>query len=349
MENPSKADPRTVAWVDDTVALIDQKALPQVQRSIRCRTVERVADAIADLEVRGAPAIGVAAAMGVALAAHTSTASELPVLLAELHAAADMLRATRPTAVNLAWAVDQVLSAAVAADGVDGVRSATLERAQTLADDDVDRCHAIGANGGPLLSHASNVITHCNAGALATVEYGTALGVIRAAHDRHPDLHVWVDETRPVLQGARLTSYELTRDGVANTLIADGAAASVIARGDVDAAVVGADRIAANGDVANKIGTYALALACHYHEIPFYVAAPLSTVDLDTPDGRSIPIEERSPDEITRVGDTHLTLPGQSVHNPAFDVTPAGLVTAVITEAGVLRAPYRTSLAQAFA
>ena len=350
MDTPLHSDTRTVAWVDNTVALIDQRALPRVERVLRCDTVDAVAAAISDLTVRGAPAIGVTAAMGVALAAQVSTATDASTMMAELEQAGEQLRATRPPAVNLAWGVDQVLrTAGQAADGgVDAIRDASLRHAQALADDDVARCHAIGANGGPLLDTAGEVITHCNAGGLATVAYGTALGVIRAAHERRSDLHVWVDETRPVLQGARLTAYELTRDGIANTLIPDGAAASIIARGNIGAAVVGADRIAANGDVANKIGTYGLALACHHHRVPFYVAAPLSTVDLDTPDGSSITIEERAHDEVSSIAGVELAPLGQQVHNPAFDVTPAALVTAIITEVGVLSAPYDASLRAAY-
>ena len=332
---------RTVEWAGDAVVLIDQTALPAVIRHVRCETVERVARAISTLEVRGAPAIGITGAMGIALAAVSSTSTAVEELLAELGEAAARLVATRPTAVNLSWAVDRTVEAAqlAAPSGRAAAVEAAVATATMLADDDVERCHAIGRHGGPLLAGVDQVITHCNAGALATVDYGTALGVIRSAAEHNAGLHVWVDETRPVLQGARLTAYELTRDGIANTVIADSAAASLIARGAIGGAVVGADRIAANGDVANKIGTYGLALACHHHGVPFYVAAPLSTVDLGTPDGASIEIEERSPSELTDAA-------GVRAYNPAFDVTPADLITAIITEAGVLRAPYSDALAR---
>lgn len=341
---------RTVRWSDDGVVLLDQTALPAEERYVTCDTPERVARAIATLEVRGAPAIGVAGAMGVALAALRSPAADVLGLLADVDDAARDIVATRPTAVNLAWAVDRVLDAARAAagDGPDAVRQAAVRTAQWLADDDLARCRAIGDAGAPLFEGVDQVLTHCNAGALATVGYGTALGVIRSAHRVNPDLHVWVDETRPVLQGARITAYELARDGIANTVIADGVAASLMAGGRVAAAVVGADRIAANGDVANKIGTYSVAVNCHHHGLPFYVAAPLSTIDLDTATGADIVVEERDPDEVRRYREQLLTPAGAAVHNPAFDVTPAELVTAIITEVGVLRPPYGPAIRDAF-
>jgi methylthioribose-1-phosphate isomerase len=333
---------RTVRWSDGGVVLLDQTALPAEERYLTCGTVARVAEAIARLEVRGAPAIGVAGAMGVALAARASTADDPAGLLADLDAAAKELVATRPTAVNLAWAVERVLEAAAAASGggVDAMRRAAVDTAAWLADDDLARCRAIGEAGAPLLDGVDDVLTHCNAGALATVGYGTALGVVRSAHRRNPRLHVWVDETRPVLQGARITAYELARDGIANTVIADGAAAALMRQGRVGAVVVGADRIAANGDVANKIGTYAVAVACHHHGVPFYVAAPLSSIDPATASGEAIVVEERDPDEVRRYRGQLVTPPGARVHNPAFDVTPAALVAGIVTEVGVLRPPY---------
>jgi methylthioribose-1-phosphate isomerase len=251
--------------------------------------------------------------------------------------------------VNLAWAVQRVVeaAAAVTSAGPEAVARAAVDTACWLAEDDLARCHAIGDAGAPLFDGVGHVLTHCNAGALATVGYGTALGVIRSAQRVNPDLHVWVDETRPVLQGARITAYELSRDGIANTVIADGVAASLMARGAVGAAVVGADRIAANGDVANKIGTYSVAVNCHHHGIPFYVAAPLSTIDLSTATGADIVVEERDPDEVRRYRDQLLTPPGADVHNPAFDVTPAELVSAIVTEVGVLLPPYGPALRRA--
>ncbi|MCC5951082.1 MAG: S-methyl-5-thioribose-1-phosphate isomerase [Acidimicrobiia bacterium] len=342
---------RTVQWCDDAVVLIDQTALPDVERFVTCATVQRVADAISTLEVRGAPAIGVTGAMGVALAGVCSTAAAPAEVLAELETAAELLVATRPTAVNLRWGCEQVVRAAGEVADAGGDRDAVVAEAVRmacwLAEDDVARCRAIGQAGSQLFDGCSDVVTHCNAGALATVAYGTALGVVRAARDRNPDLHVWVDETRPVLQGARLTSYELGRDGITNTVIADGVAASLMRAGRIGAAVVGADRIAANGDVANKIGTYSLAVAAHHHGVPFYVAAPLSTVDALTAAGADIVIEERDPDEVRNYRGQPVTPAGAAVHNPAFDVTPAELVTGIVTEVGVLHAPYGPALAAA--
>jgi methylthioribose-1-phosphate isomerase len=341
---------RTVAWTDGGVVLLDQTALPAEERYITCETPERVARAIGTLEVRGAPAIGVAGAMGVALAAVRSTAADAPGLLAELDQAGRMLIATRPTAVNLAWAVERVLDAArrAAADGPDAVRRVAVDTATWLAEDDLARCRAIGDHGAPLIDGVGQVLTHCNAGALATVGYGTALGVIRSAFRDNPALHVWVDETRPVFQGARITAFELARDGIANTVIADGVAASLMARGEVQAAVVGADRIAANGDTANQIGTYSVAVNCKHHGIPFYVAAPLSTVDPTTPTGAGIVVEERDPDEVRRYRGELVTPFDAAVHNPAFDVTPAALIAGIVTEVGVLRPPYEQSIREAF-
>ena len=341
---------RTVSWTDDGVVLLDQTALPAEERYVTCATPERVAQAIATMEVRGAPAIGVAGAMGVALAARSSNAGDSDTLMAELDEVGRALIATRPTAVNLAWAVQRVLDAAAAAagDGPDAVRRAAVDTARWLAEDDLARCRAIGDNGAPLFDGVGQVLTHCNAGALATVGYGTALGVIRSAFRENPHLHVWVDETRPVFQGARITAYELARDGIANTVIADGVAASLMARGEVQAAVVGADRIAANGDTANKIGTYSVAVNCKHHGIPFYVAAPLSTIDPATATGADIVVEERDPDEVRRYRGELVTPADASVHNPAFDVTPAELIAGIITEVGVLRPPYERSIAEAF-
>ena len=304
--------------------MIDQRRLPAELAFIECRTVDDVCDAITSLAIRGAPALGVAGAMGVALAW---------VRREDVAAAGERLVATRPTAVNLAWGVRAALSA------VDPVAEA-----QRLAADDVDRNQRLGRLGADLLAPGARVLTHCNAGALATAGYGTALGVIRAAHEQGKAPTVWVDETRPVLQGARLTAWELDRLGIPATLVADVMAGSLMAGGDVDCVIVGADRIAANGDVANKVGTYTLAVLASHHGVPFYVAAPLSTVDLACPDGAAIPVERRDPVEVTDLMGTRIAPAGAAAENRAFDVTPAALVTAIITEAGIARPPYDRSL-----
>ena len=296
--------------------VLDQRALPEAERWIRCKTVEQVADCIRGMAVRGAPAIGLAAAYGMVLAE-------------DREAAAELLRSTRPTAVNLAWALEQCWDAA---DPLEAARR--LHREQ----DEADR--RLAALGAELFGQGTRALTHCNAGALATGGYGTACGVLRAAWDSGRLAEVWVDETRPLLQGARLTAWELRQAGIPHRVVADSAAGSLIAQGRVDRVVVGADRIAANGDVANKVGTYPLAVLAGRHGVPFYVAAPLSTIDPATPDGSAIPIEERDPAELLAEGDAF---------NPAFDVTPAELVTAIVTEAGVLAPPYSESIARALA
>ena len=317
--SPDDPLPRSVEWCGDHVRLIDQRRLPEHLVMVDLTTADEVADAIADLTVRGAPAIGAAAAFGVALAV---VAGEDP------HAAGARLKAARPTAVNLAWAVERVLAAA------DPVAEAVR-----LADEDVEINRAIGAHGAALVPAGANVLTHCNAGGLATVGYGTAIGVVRAAHEPGSDPHVWVDETRPVLQGARLTAWELQRLGIRATLVPDVMAGSLMASGDVDLVIVGADRIAANGDVANKIGTYGLAVLAHHHGLPFYVAAPCSTHDPATARGADIRIERRSPEEVTTLAGRRVAPDGFAAENRAFDVTPAALVTAYISERGVDRRP----------
>ena len=337
---------RTVEWRDDALYLIDQRRLPDELVVERCAELGEVVRAIKEMRVRGAPAIGVAAAYGMALAARRSHAPTVEALKAELARAAEQLRATRPTAVNLAWAVQEVLVAVEDAPSVAAARERALGRAHAIAAADLESCHQIGANGADLIPPGSTVLTHCNAGGLATAGYGTALGVIRTAFHRGLLEEVLVDETRPVLQGARLTAWELQQDGIPATLIADGAAAHFMARGRVQAVVVGADRIAANGDVANKIGTYGVAVLAAAHGIPFYVAAPWSTVDLATPDGTAIPIEERGAEEVTHVRGQRIAPDGVRVANPAFDVTPARYVAAIVTERGVARPPFGASLRQ---
>ncbi len=325
--------PPTIEWRRGAVRLIDQRALPGRLRFLNCRTVEQLCDAIATLAVRGAPALGATGAYGVALAAHTMRTKR------QVRAAASRIARTRPTAVNLAWGVEQ----AVAAFELGGA-DAALAAAERIAADDVARNRAMGAHGLGLIPINGHVLTHCNTGSLAAVGYGTALGVVRAAHEAGRRPHVLAGETRPLLQGARLTMWECAQLGIDATVLPDSAAASLMARGEVDVVIVGADRIAANGDTANKIGTYAVAIAARHHDIPFYVAAPTSTVDLATPDGEAIAIEERDPGEVTHVAGVRTTPEGAAARNPAFDVTPARLVTAIITEAGIARPPYRRSL-----
>jgi methylthioribose-1-phosphate isomerase len=320
------------------VSLLDQRLLPEQEVWIDCRTVEEVARAIKDMVVRGAPAIGVTAAYGMAIADRTGVPKEQ---------AAAILRQTRPTAVNLFWAIDKMLSSAPPVDPLHlQLTGMTLPevRARSLHMLDILMCVKIGENGAPLLPQGG-VLTHCNAGALATGGYGTALGVIRTAHKQKRGIHVFADETRPFLQGARLTAWELQKSGIDVTLITDNMAAHMMQRGEIQSVIVGADRIAANGDTANKIGTYGLALLARAHDIPFFVAAPMSTVDLSTPNGRHIPIEERDAREVTHVGERQLAPAGVKVRNPAFDVTPAALIAAIITNVGVARAPYEESLA----
>jgi methylthioribose-1-phosphate isomerase len=333
----SDADPipRTVAWdaAQPCVRMIDQRLLPGELRFLSCASVDEVCSAIVTLAVRGAPALGATGAFGVALAAARGD---------DVERAAAALVATRPTAVNLAWGVERAVSAWSRGGGAAGA----LAEAERIADEDVARNRAIGAAGASLLDDGARVLTHCNAGSLACVGYGTAVGVIRAAAEAGKRPRVWVDETRPVLQGARLTAWELDRLGIPATLVADVAAAGLMAAGEVDCVVVGADRVAANGDVANKVGTYGLAVLAHHHGVPFYVAAPTSTIDLATPDGASIVVEERPAEEVTTIAGVRIAPPTVAARNPAFDVTPAHLVTALITEHGPATPPLSTFLSR---
>jgi methylthioribose-1-phosphate isomerase len=309
-----------------------------------------VAKAIKTMVIRGAPAIGVAAAMGIALGMRRSKATGTKRFATDFQKTCDLMAATRPTAVNLFWAIDRMkqtfAEAAQAGCSVHEIRNRLDADARRIHDEDVASCRAMGAHGATLVPDTANVLTHCNAGALATAGYGTALGVIRAAVEQGKKVAVLADETRPFLQGARLTAWELVKDGIDTTVITDNMAGAMMQLGHVDLVVVGADRIAANGDVANKVGTYGVAVLAKEHGIPFYVAAPISTVDLNTPDGGHIPIEERSDREVTHVGASRLTPGGVRIRNPAFDVTPAKYVTAIVTERGIARAPYDVSLAQ---
>jgi len=338
----------TLTWTDDGVRFIDQTKLPLEESYVLATTCEQVADVIVTMVVRGAPAIGVSAAYGVVLGAIKTQASTPADFAPEFERICARLAATRPTAVNLFWAIDRMKSLfnnlLISGATLDQIKQRLLAEAHAMYNEDIAACKAMGAFGGELLPKEGGVLTHCNAGALATCGYGTALGVIRAAVEQGKKIHVYADETRPFLQGARLTAWELMADGIPTTVICDNMAASLMRRGDIQAVVVGADRIAANGDTANKIGTYNVAILAREHGIPFYVAAPRSTVDLATSTGSAIPIEERPAIEVTHHGGKQLTPNGVGICNPAFDVTPARYVTAIITERGVARPPYTSSL-----
>ncbi|HVH28443.1 MAG TPA: S-methyl-5-thioribose-1-phosphate isomerase [Vicinamibacterales bacterium] len=342
----------TIAREDDVVVMVDQRKLPAREIYVRCRTAGEVARAIRTMVIRGAPAIGVAAAFGIALGMRKSTATGTQRLAAEFFKTCEQMAATRPTAVNLFWAIERMkrvfAAAAAAGASVEQIQQRLDREAELIHDEDVAGCRAMGAFGAEVVPADAKILTHCNAGALATAGYGTALGVIRGAVEAGKHVTVFADETRPFLQGARLTAWELVRDGIETTVITDNMAGSLMRQGGVNFVVVGADRIAANGDTANKIGTYGVAVLAREHGIPFYVAAPLSTIDLNTADGSMIPIEERSAREVTHVGGTQLAASGARVWNPAFDVTPHQLITGIITERGIFRAPYVESLARAF-
>src|SRR5579884_4081551 len=337
---------KSVEWLGDRVRLIDQTQLPARLTYVDCRTPEDVVEAIVALRVRGAPAIGVAAGYGLVLAGQQSRAADLEGWRRDLDQAVDLLRRTRPTAVNLARALEVVRAATSTATDIEDAKQRALEAAHAISDEDRRANRRMGDLGADLIPSPANVLTHCNTGSLATVDFGTALGVIRTAHRRGKTIHVWVDETRPALQGARLTAWELLMEGIRHTVIADGAAGFLMKRGLVDVVLVGADRIAANGDVANKIGTYSLAVLAHAHRIPFYVVAPTSTIDASIPDGSAIPLEERRPEEIRIIGGVLIAPEDSPALNLAFDVTPNELISAIVTEAGIARPPYRHSLAE---
>jgi methylthioribose-1-phosphate isomerase len=337
---------RTVWWESGAVCLIDQRRLPHEQITVRCADLGAVAASIKDMTVRGAPAIGCTAAYGMALVAVQSAATTSEALLKELAQAKATLDAQRPTAVNLAWATARIMSRAadLAPAGAEALRTGVMDEAHAVLTEDLAMCHMIGDHGAPLIPAGGRVLTHCNAGGLATAGYGTALAPIRTAFAQGRTIHVWVDETRPFLQGARLTAWELHQSGIPLTLITDNMAGFMMKRGEVDCIIVGADRIVANGDVANKIGTYSLAVLAKAHGIPFYVAAPTSTIDLNMAHGDLIPIEERSADEVTHLAGKHIAPVGVRAAHPAFDVTPNELVSAIITEVGVIRAPFADGL-----
>jgi methylthioribose-1-phosphate isomerase len=338
----------TLTWTPEGVRFIDQTRLPLEESYVLAATYEQVAEVIVSMVVRGAPAIGVSAAYGVALGAKGTSAKTTEEFAPEFEKICARLAGTRPTAVNLFWAIDRMkgLFANLRDSGATlaQVQDRLLAEAHAMYEEDIAACKAMGAHGGALLPAQGGVLTHCNAGALATCGYGTALGVIRSAVEQGKHIHVYADETRPFLQGARLTAWELMADGIPTTVICDNMAASLMRAGKLKAVVVGADRIAANGDVANKIGTYNVAILAKEHGIPFYVAAPWSTIDLATKTGDAIPIEERSKVEVTHHGGKQLTPNGVGICNPAFDVTPSKYITAIITERGVLSAPYNESL-----
>ena len=338
---------KTIEWQGDEVVMIDQRVLPLDEAYIHHRTWQEVGDSIKTMVIRGAPAIGVAAAMGMALAALQSPAASYEQLKADLDTAAKGLFETRPTAYNLGWALKQQEQIYGQPGDPDEIRRRLKERSQEILDEDIAMCVAMGEHAAPLFPKGARILTHCNAGALATAGYGTALGVIRSVFRRDPGIMVYADETRPFLQGARLTAWELQQEGIPCRLITDNMSGYFFKKGEIDAVVVGSDRIAANGDVANKIGTYTVSVLAKVHGVPFYVAAPTSTVDLGIPDGDHIPIEERDPAEVTHFREVQCAPAGIGVCNPAFDVTPHENVTAIITEAGVHREPYSDSLAAA--
>ena len=342
----------TLEWTDSGVRFLDQTKLPTEETYVLAQDYRAVADVIRTMVVRGAPAIGVSAAMGVALGLLRSEATDFKQLNNELSNICDVLAITRPTAVNLFWGIERIRQLVRRMSQESGVTVAQIQQAAVaeacrMYDEDIAACRAMGAHGAELLPQTGGVLTHCNAGALATCGYGTALGVIRAAVEHGQKIHVYADETRPFLQGARLTAWELLHDNIPTTVLCDNMAASQMRAGKIQAVIVGADRIAANGDVANKIGTYGVAVLAKAHGIPFYVAAPWSTIDMATPTGDEIPIEERAAKEMTHFNGKQITPENAEISNPAFDVTPAKYVTAIITERGVLRPPYEDSLREA--
>ncbi len=339
---------QTVEWTDSGVRFIDQTKLPTEEHYVNCKTCEQVADAIRNMVVRGAPAIGVSAAMGIALGVKTSKAETVGELKQDFDRCCELIRATRPTAVNLFWAIRRMQDKfeSLRIRPLQQIKNALIEEAQRMHAEDIAANQAMGRFGATLMPASGGVLTHCNAGALATCGYGTALGVIRAAVEQGKKIHVYADETRPFLQGSRLTAWELVKDGIPTTVISDNMSGAMMRQGKIGAVVVGADRIAANGDVANKIGTYTVAVLAKEHNIPFYVAAPFSTIDMETSDGSKIPIEQRNTKEVTHIGGRQMVPDGAQIENPAFDVTPANYVTAIVTERGIARAPYGESLAR---
>lgn len=338
---------QTLEWTDSGVRFIDQTKLPTEEVYVLAKTYQEVADVIRNMIVRGAPAIGVAAAMGVAIGVQNSRAENVGDLKRDLDQICDVIGKTRPTAVNLFWAIRRMQEKfeTLRVRPIPQIKQAMIEEARRMHAEDIAINQAMGRHGAALMPASGGVLTHCNAGALATAGYGTALGVIRAAVEAGKKIHVYADETRPFLQGSRLTAWELVKDGIPTTVISDNMSGAMMRQGKVGAVIVGADRIAANGDVANKIGTYTVAVLAKEHGIPFYVAAPISTVDLETPEGSKIPIEQRNAAEVTTIAGKRMTPEGVQIENPAFDVTPAKYVTAIVTERGIAKAPYEKALA----
>ena len=338
----------TIEWVDGRIHLIDQTLLPNEFNQIYCDDVESVWEAIKSLRVRGAPAIGIAGALGAVLGIWKSKATNYPDFAAELKKVTDYLATSRPTAVNLFWALERIEGTAEKHRDLEisQLKDVLLDEAQSIIEEDRARCRAIGQHGIDLLRNGDTILTHCNAGGLATSDYGTALAVMFSAHESGKNISVYADETRPLLQGARLTAWELMQAGIDVTLICDNMAAQVMKEGKIQCVIVGADRIAANGDTANKIGTYNVAILAKAHDIPFYVAAPTSTLDLSLKTGDLIPIEQRAAEEVTEGFGSRTAPEGVKVYSPAFDVTPAHLITAIITEKGIVHPPYKESLAR---
>lgn len=342
---------KTIEWVDNKSRMIDQTILPYEFKTVDISTTEEMFYAIKDMIVRGAPAIGIAGAHGVSLAAIelSKIENDKSTFLKKLQEKADYLKSSRPTAVNLMWAVDKQMKLALEHNGtIDTVKKALIENGIKLENEDIEINKKMGDYGAEVVPKGATILTHCNAGALATVGYGTALGVIRSAYAKDPTIKVFADETRPRQQGARLTTWELTQDGIPTTLITDGMCSYFMSKGMIQMVVVGADRIAANGDTANKIGTYTVAIAAKYHNVPFYIAAPLSTIDTSIKSGKEIPIEERSHDEVTHINGDWVCAKDVNIINPGFDVTPHELITGIITEKGILRPNFTESIAEAF-
>jgi len=338
---------RTIEWKEEKVFLIDQRRLPQKYEIINCSTYQEVAEAIKKMKIRGAPAIGVAAAFGMALAAYSSKAENYEIFIKDMKKAKKCLALTRPTALNLFWALNRIMNLITINKDIDlfKLKDIILQESKTIAQEDIKVNKDIGRYGSSLIKDGDNILTHCNAGALATVDYGTALGVIRTAFiSEGKNIHIYVDETRPVLQGARLTAWELKQEKIPFTLITDNTAGFLMFKNKIDLIIVGADRIALNGDVVNKIGTYSLSVLAQENKVPFYVAAPLSTIDLSLRTGNMIPIEERDPEEVTHILGKEIAPKGIKVFNPAFDLTPNRYVIGIITEKGIIRKPYKENI-----
>ncbi len=342
----------TLKWEGDAVSFIDQRLLPQEEVYVKCTDYKQVAEVIETMVVRGAPAIGVAAAYGIALGLQSLKLYELERVRRDFKEICDIMRRTRPTAVNLFWAIDKMESKfealASSTNDVEKIVKGMVDAANEIYKEDIEINKAIGLKGRDVIKNGMNVLTHCNAGSLATAGYGTALGVIRAAVEQGKKIHVYADETRPFLQGARLTMWELMKDKIDCTLISDNMSGSLMARRKIDVIIVGADRIAANGDAANKIGTYSVAVLAKYHNIPMYFAAPLSTIDLNCPDGSKIPIEERSQDEVRIINGRQICPKDSKAVNPSFDVTPNSLITGIITEKGIVYPPFDKGIKSLF-